>query len=380
MHSISKRSAPSLLPASAGFAGRFFLMAGTGLLLGSAAPAGDRPAGIFPGVEWRTAAPETQGVDAAKLAAAMDYLASICGPAGVHETVVVRNGVILWQGDRVRHRGLIWSCTKSFLSTCLGLLWDDGKCAPSDPAWKYFPELKADYPDVTLEHLATFTSGYDCAEGQPLEPLPPMYKPGAAMHYSAQSDLLAAILTRIAGESLESLFMRRIGREIGLNDESFHWDSKGAIDGIPLNGGSGFPGSGVQCSALGLARFGWFYASGGVWNGKRLISRRYIDYATVPRVPPALPPHDPNGWYKVLPGSYGLNWWVNGTTPQGRRMWPHAPVRTFAAQGNNNAICFIVPDWNLVVVRLGNDRIIDTDLYDGMFVRLGLGAAAGAHP
>ncbi len=376
MHPFSETLFHPLLPAAAGPAAKLLLLtAGAGFFLGSPATAG-LPAVEFPGPEWRTAAPGIQGVDAAKLAAAMDYLASVCGPAGVHETVVVRNGVILWQGDRVRHRNVIWSCTKSFLSTCLGLLWDDGKCAPADFAWKYFPELKADYPAVTLEQLATFTSGYDCPDGQPLKPMPPMYKPGTAMHYSAQSDLLAAILTRIAGESLESLFMRRIGREIGLTGESFRWDSRGTLDGIPLNGGSGFPGSGVQCSALGLARFGWFYANGGCWNGKRLISRRYLDYATVPRVPPTLPPHEPNGWYKVLPGSYGLNWWVNGTTPQGRRMWPHAPAATFAAQGNNNAICFVVPDWNLVIIRLGNDLVIDTDLYDGMFARLGLGEPA----
>ena len=323
--------------------------------------------GVFAGQDWQRSDPQSQGIDPARLKAAVEYLGTICGSIGTTETVIVRNGVVIWEGENVNHRHLIWSCTKSYMSTCLGLLWDDGKCSPSDLAWKHFPELQKDYPAVTMEHLATFTSGYGCTEEAPLEPLAPIHPPGAAFHYSPQSDLLAAILTSIAGESLEDLFMRRIGRVIGLNEDNFRWGSKGTFDGKTLNGGSGYPGSGVESTALAVARFGAFYCNGGVWDGRQLISRRYIAYATTQRVPPEVPPYDPNGWYTVLPGSYGLNWWVNGITPQGRRMWPTIPVNTFAAQGNLNSICFILPEWNLVVVRLGGDVIINCDLYDRMF-------------
>lgn len=325
------------------------------------------PVPVFPGKDWQTAQPESQGVDSQKLAAAMEDLESVCGPVGISEVVVVRNGVVIWQGDNVSNKHLVWSCTKSFTSTCLGLLWDDGKCSPSMLACDVFPELKKDYPTVTLEHLATFTSGYDCeSESDFLKPVAPMYAPGAAFHYSVQSDLLAAILTRLAGESLESLFLRHIGNKIGLTPEHFHWNTARTLDGITLNGGAGYPESGVHCTALGLARFGWFYANGGNWNGKQLISSRYIQYASVPRTTPTTPPHDPAGWYKDLPGSYGLNWWVNGMTVKGRLQWPSAPTSTFAAQGNENNICFVVPDWQMTIVRGGGDKILSTN-YDGMF-------------
>jgi CubicO group peptidase (beta-lactamase class C family) len=102
-------------------------------------------------------------------------------------------------------------------------------------------------------------------------------------------------------------------------------------------------------------------------GGEQLISRRYIDCATVPHVGPGVPPYEAEGWYKGLPGSYGLNWWTNGITPEGRRMWPSAPVHTFAAQGHFNNICLIVPEWRTVIVRLGGDVVIDTDLYDRVF-------------
>ena len=330
-------------------------------------PTSLNPSPVFPEKEWQTAAPESVGVNSEKLAAAMEDLRSVCGPIGISEVVVVRDGVVIWQGENVRNRHLVWSCTKSFMSTCIGLLWDDGKCTPSTLAHEYYPELKKDYPTVTLEHLATFTSGYDCENEDFAKMLPPMYPVGTAFHYSAQSNLLAAVLTRIAGEPLQNLFLRRIGNEIGLTPEYFHWDTARTLDGMVLNGGGGYPGSGVHCSPLGLARFGWLYTNGGNWNGKQLISQRYIAYASVPRVLPTIPPHDPAGWYKDLPGSYGLNWWVNGIIPSGRRMWPNAPVSTFAAQGNNNNICFVIPDWRMTIVRGGGDNIISTDLYDGMF-------------
>ena len=321
---------------------------------------------IFPGKEWQKASPESQGVDPQKLEAALQDVKSGCGSVGITQVVVVRNGYVIWQGEDVNNKHLIWSCTKSFTSTCLGLLWDDGKCSPATLACQIFPELKKDYPTMTLEHLATFTSGFNNEPGDLLKPGVPTYKPGAAFQYSRQTDLLAAILTRIAGESLESLFMRRIGNEIGLTKDQFEWKSDRQLNGVMLNGGAGFPESGVYCSAVGLARLGWLYTNGGNWNGKQLISRRYIEYACVPRVSAKVPPRDPKAFYVNLPGAYGLNWWVNGMTVKERLMWPNAPTSTFAAQGNENNICFAIPDWQMTIVRGGGDRILTTN-YDGMF-------------
>lgn len=324
---------------------------------------------VFPGVEWEVAAPESQGVDSAKLTAAMDYLRSVCGELGTSKTVVVRAGRVIWQGEDVRVRQPVWSCTKSITSACLGLLWDDGKLTPATLAAEQFPELKLRYPTVTLEHLATFTSGYDGEKEDVLRPKPPMFAPGAAYHYNAQSDLLAAFLTRTAREPLQDLFRRRVGEVIGLTDVDFSWNSARTLDGIRLNGGSGMPETGVEANALGMARFGWLFCNGGRWRDKQVISQEYIRYATAPRVPSDTPPWDPKAWYVDLPGCYGLNWWVNGIDPHGQRMWPSAPASTFAAQGNRNNICIIIPEWQVVIVRLGGDKVID-NLYDPMFALL----------
>jgi len=326
---------------------------------------------VFPGADWASPPPGVPVVNSEKVAAAIADLRAVCGKDGVSGTIIIHNGYMLWGGDRIDEKRPVWSCTKSVLSTCLGLLWDDGKCSPDDLASKYLPELATAYPAVTLRHLATFTSGAHLQQGS-LNVGAPDYSPGAAMHYSAQSDLLALILTRIAGESLSDLFKRRIADPIGMNPSGWEWKSVHDRDGLVINGGAGYPESGMHMTARNLARFGWLYANGGVWNGRRLISQRYIDYATVPLVAANTPPHDPKGWYSDLPGIYGLNWWTNGISLKGR-LWPHAPARTFAAQGNLNNICIVVPEWNLVLVRTGLDKVIDVRRYDGALKLLGEG-------
>jgi CubicO group peptidase (beta-lactamase class C family) len=351
------------------------------LVVGGALGAQDTAEPAYPGAAWSVATPESQGVEPVHLAQAVAQIAAVCGNDGNRQTVVVRNGRIIWQGDDVEHRHLVWSCTKSFMSTCLGLLWDDGLCTPDTLAADAFPSLATDYPTITLEHLATFTSGYNHAADRPLEPAKPLYRPGEAYCYSAQADLLAAVLTRIAGEPLSDLFMRRIGGRIGLTEESFHWGVQPGSGTIAVNGGSGSPVSGVEITATGMARLGWLYCQGGNWAGEQLISKRYIDYATTVRVPANVPPFDPKAWYNLVPGRYGMNWWVNGVNAHGNRLWPSAPPSTFALQGNRNNICIIVPEWNLVVVRLGDDKIIDIGLFDASLLYLAEGMrAAGGLP
>lgn len=327
----------------------------------------------FPGAAWEVATPESQGIPARRLDQAMAQVAAVCGTDGNRQTVVVRHGRIIWQGDDVEHRHLVWSCTKSFMSTCLGLLWDDGKCSPDTLAASVLPGLAADYPGVTLGHLATFTSGYNHATDRPQQPAKPLYKPGEAYCYSGQADLLAAALTRIAGEPLRDLFMRRIGAPIGLSEASFHWGVQPEGDGIAVNGGAGAPGSGVEITATAMARFGWLMCQRGRWAGQQLISTRYLDHATAVRVPATVKPWDPTAWYVDVPGRYGLNWWVNGVDAKGRRLWPSAPPSTFAAQGNRNNLCIIIPEWDLVVVRLGEDKIIDIGLFDAALLYLSTG-------
>jgi len=90
---------------------------------------------VFPGADWAEAAPESQGVDSAKLNEAAQLLARTVGADGARELVVVRHGRMIWKGDDIDKRHGVWSATKSFTSTVLGLLIADGN-ARSTRAWR----------------------------------------------------------------------------------------------------------------------------------------------------------------------------------------------------------------------------------------------------
>ncbi len=70
---------------------------------------------LFP-ESWEAASPESQGVDAQQLTAAMSRMAGITGSDGSSQTMVVRHGRVIWKGDWRSTAGTISFCTKSFFS------------------------------------------------------------------------------------------------------------------------------------------------------------------------------------------------------------------------------------------------------------------------
>jgi hypothetical protein len=46
----------------------------------------------------------------------------------------------------------------------------------------------------------------------------------------------------------------------------------------------------------------------------------------------------------------------DGRLSETQLRWPAAPPRTFAAVGHNNNRLWVVPEWQMVIVRLGLDQ------------------------
>ena len=76
---------------------------------------------------------------------------------------VIRNGRMIWEGANADRAHEVFSVTKSFTSSILGLLIDDGVISLDTPAANYFPELAEKYGDVTLQHLVNMTSPWRAA-------------------------------------------------------------------------------------------------------------------------------------------------------------------------------------------------------------------------
>jgi CubicO group peptidase (beta-lactamase class C family) len=321
-----------------------------------------------PGTLARERTPASQGVDPKGLEEAIADLERNAGRDGVRELVILRNGHLIWKGSDIDKVHGVWSCTKSFTSTVLGLLIDDGKCALDDPAHKHLPVLASRYGGVTLRHFTTMTSGYRAVGDEPQgsyihgpsttwftpADAPLFTPPGSCYAYwDSAMNQFGNVLTRIAGEPLKELFRRRIANPIGMNPDAWTWGDFGRVDGLVVNGGSGNHGKHIQISARELARFGQLFLGEGEWHGRRLLSAKWVRAATSPQVPASVPL---KGAAIDGRGVYGYNWWANGLTASGARKWPGAPVGTFAAIGHNNNRLFVIPEWQMVIVRLGLDQ------------------------
>jgi CubicO group peptidase (beta-lactamase class C family) len=242
------------------------------------------------------------------------------------------------------------------------------------------PSLRDHYRTVTLRHFATMTSGYrasgddDFSHGQsatPFYPDSPLFTPpGSAFAYwDSAANEYAHVLTQIAREPLEQLFERRIASLISMNRSGWYWENYGYIDGILVNGGAGNDAM-LNISAKELARFGHLILNRGKWNGRQVLSESWVEQSTALQVPTDIP----LGRCQASPidgrGVFGfLAWWVNGISAAMRydascvpyyapaqRRWPDAPVGTRALVGYNNNRLFMIPEWRMVIVRLGLDQ------------------------
>jgi hypothetical protein len=215
------------------------------------------------------------------------------------------------------------------------------------------------------------TSGYDGGGDQsstPFNPTSPLFSPGTKYQYwDSAMNQFANVLTRIAGEAIEALFKRRIADKIGMNASSWDWGDWGTVSGLLVNGGAGNKSKGISITAREMARFGHLFLNRGNWDGTQLISAAWVDAASSVQVANTIPANTSGA---DGPGVYGFNWWVNGVKPNGQRRWPNAPEKTYAALGYNNNNCYIIPEWNMVVVRLGTDGSITPSNWDGFFQRL----------
>jgi CubicO group peptidase (beta-lactamase class C family) len=335
---------------------------------------------VFPGQQWEEATPESQGVDSSKLKEALDYLAKNSGRDGIKEAVVIRNGYLIWKGSDIDKVHGVWSLTKSFTSTVLGLLIDEKKATLDTLAKEHLPGMAADYPAVTLRHFTTMTSGYyavgdeprgDYKHGPSLTPFVPgkplFVPPGSKYAYwDSAMNQFANLLTRIAGEPIEELFKRKVADPIGMNRAKWDWGDFGKVNGILVNGGSGNHDRHVFISARELARLGHLFLNRGNWNGKQLISPSWVAAATSTQVPASIPLGHPESGINGR-GVYGYNWWTNGIKPDGKRNWPGAPPHTYSASGYNNNDMFVIPEWNMVIVRLGLDQASDGPITDATY-------------
>jgi CubicO group peptidase (beta-lactamase class C family) len=316
----------------------------------------EAPTYTFPGANWERATPEEVGLRTSSINNGINSLKS---KGAADKVVIIRYGKMVYASNNSKSKSPVWSCTKSFTSTVLGVLVQNGRAKLSDPAANYVSSIKSRYGGVTLRHLATMTSGYDANGGSygnsnmdgsktPLTAATPLFAPGTySAYWDDAMNLFGVALGQAGGATISSIFKTHISDKIGI--KSITWPNGASYGGKTHNTGAG-SGRGIQISAEDMARFCYLMLRMGNWNGTQVLSRDWVEQATrVVQVPSSLKKHPKSG--NNVSGHYGYNWWLNGAANS--RRWPSLPPQMFAAFGAMGNFCIVVPEYDLVAVRLG---------------------------
>ena len=288
----------------------------------------------------------------------------------LHSFMLYRRGFVVAEGwwapyraDRVH---LVHSAAKSFTATGVGLAIDDGLLRLDDKVAHFFPEHLPARPSshleaMTVRHLLTMTTGHASGisggEWRGIrtswlaeffkEPVPD--PPGHKFIYSsASSYVLSAIIQKVTGKSLSSYMQSRLFEPMGI--EPPRWD----VSPEGINTG----GNGLSCTTADLLKLGILHLNGGTWQGRRLLSEKWIKDATRPQTRQTgfgaftgkryLPSEEdalPSHTFGRM--GYGYQWWMG-------------PYETYAAHGFYGQYCIVFPREQAVFACTGGLAIGET--------------------
>jgi CubicO group peptidase (beta-lactamase class C family) len=155
-------------------------------------------------------------------------------------------------------------------------------------------------------------------------------------------NLVGAALFAATGENTLELFHRRVAQplEFGL----YHWNL------TPT--GEGYLGGGVYMRPRDLAKIGQLYLDDGVWNGRRILDRAWVERSTAAQVEinEATTGMDAERFAAIATrGADGFAWHRYGVQVGARR------VESYEASGNGGQLLIVVPAYDLVVVITGGN-------------------------
>ncbi|HNU99516.1 MAG: serine hydrolase [Verrucomicrobia bacterium] len=230
--------------------------------------------------------PEQQGVSSSALLAFVD--AADREIEGIHSFMLVRHGHVVaegwWAPYNPQSPHELYSLSKSFTSTAVGLAVAEGKLSVHDEVLKFFPEHAPAEPSANLKAMRV-SDLLRMATGHQDEPVwragnltvklfldhPVPHKPGTHFKYNtAATFMLSAIVQKVTGETVLDYLRPRLFEPLGIEHPT--WGAN--AEGITLGG------YGLSVRTEDIARFGQLYLQKGQWGGKPLLPGAWVEAAT----------------------------------------------------------------------------------------------------
>jgi CubicO group peptidase (beta-lactamase class C family) len=327
-----------------------------------------------PNADWPAASPASAGLDVQKLNEAVERIRNGTYK-DVDSVLIIKNGRLVfeqyfsgyaWDYNSPNFRGKLTdykadtlhnlaSVTKSFTSALIGIAIDRGLISGVEArVLDFFPpyahlgdERKA---KMTLAHLLTMQAGLQWNEGElsyadsrndliqlfmVADPIgyilakPAISEPGTSFYYSGGcTNLLGEAIRSASGQRMDAFAKSYLFEPLGIT--TYQWDFINP-DMIHASGN-------LQMRPRDMAKLGYLYLKGGVWQGKRILSEEWVRESTRQHV-------------RVPLGGYGYQWWLRTYYSGGKA------VDAYAAMGWGGQRIMVFPSLDMVVVFTGGNYV-----------------------
>ncbi len=289
-------------------------------------------------------APEAQGIPSAAVAS---FVAAVEEQVdALHTVMLIRHGHVVaegaWRPYRTDWHRMMFSVSKSFTSTAVGLAVADGLLSVEDLVVSFFPDIveqpTGNLAAMRVRHLLTMTTGHAEDTGPRLQVRPDgdwvraffaldvEYEPGNPFVYnSGASYILSAIVQRLTGQTLLDYLQPRLLDPMGITGATWESCPKG------INAG----GWGLNLRTPDLAKFGQLYLHDGEWQGRQLVPAAWCQEATAA--------------HAESEGSPGA---VDSRQGYGYQFW-RCRHGAYRADGAFGQFCVIMPDQDAVLAMTG---------------------------
>ena len=321
------------------------------------------PAAVNDG--WSTSTLSEVGLKEEPLAALVQKIAEADprdNPINIQSLLIARHEKLVLEEyfygfDRARPHDLR-SASKTLTPVLLGIARDHGaEVSPSSSLYSFFPQYKpfANWDDrkakVTVRDIMTMTSGLACDDNDDDSPgnednmqsqakqpdwykytldLPMVTSPGGshAVYCSADLNLVGGVVRQVTVRWLPEFFEMNFAGPLQMG--------RYYLNLMPT--GEAYTGGGAYLLARDQLKLGQLYLNGGLWNGRRVVSKEWTIESTArhstfaPNVKDE-PQHD-----------YGYGWHERNFIKVGDRVF-----RDYLAGGNGGQLIIVIPDLDMVV-------------------------------
>lgn len=307
------------------------------------------PPDYWPTSAWRSASPESQGVDSEVLAEALELVRE--DRRDVHSLLAIRHGYVVFDAAIFPYPSSelhdVADLTGVVTATLIGVAINRGDIQSIDQlVSSFFPEyaeasLGSPWRQVTIEHLLTMSSGLDCGIGHynltAMRRSADWTRFAFAMHLGSRPGarfegcdvgmhLLSAILGRATGMNAHDYAEEHLFGPLGI--ERTEWPANAS--GVTHGWGD------LRIHPRDLAKIGFLYLHNGRWEDRQILSSEWVEQATSAQMRVRID-------YRR---GYGYGWWMRpsprGVILQARGrggqrlvVWPTKDiVAVFTANGN----------------------------------------------